>query len=159
MGTRTTGILVTAIISTACLAPASAAFGSVAAKTAPDPCALITSAAAGALAKPYTLESAEAVSPTMCEYQLRQVDFDAAFRDGRVILSVDSLKVYKINKAISKKVKAVKGLGVEGFRAVDALGVSPVVAFKTKKQAISLTGGFDAATLIALAKTFSKQVK
>jgi hypothetical protein len=30
----------------------------------------------------------------------------------------------KINKAISKKVKVVKGLGVEGFRAVDALGVS-----------------------------------
>jgi hypothetical protein len=158
MGTRTTGILITAIISTACLAPATAAFGSVAAKTAPDPCALITSAAAGALAKPYTLESAEAVSGGKCEYQLKQVDFDAAFRDGPVILSVDSLKVYKINKALSKKVKAVKGLGVEGFRAVDAIG-SPVVAFKTKKQGISLTGGFDAATLIALAKTFSKQVR
>ena len=158
MGTRTTGILVTAIISTACLAPASAAFGSVAAKTAPDPCALITSAAAGALAKPYTLESAEAVSPTMCEYQLRQVDFDAAFRDGPVILSVDSLKVYKINKVIVQKVKTVKGLGVEGYRAVDGAG-GPVVGFKGKKQSVRLSGGFDAATLIALAKTFSKQIK
>jgi hypothetical protein len=159
MGTRTTGILITAIISTACLAPASAAFGSVAATTAPDPCALITSAAAGALAKPYTLESAEAVSPTMCEYQLRQVDFDAAFRDGPVILSVDSLEDYKLSKAIGvKKVKAVKGLGVAGYRAVDGAG-EPVVGFKGKKQSVRLSGGFDAATLIALAKTFSKQVK
>ena len=158
MGTRTTGILIAAIISTACLAPAPAAFGSVAAKTAPDPCALITSAAAGALAKPYTLESAEAVSGGKCEYQLKQVDFDAAFGDGPVVLSVDSLKVYKINKVIVHKVKAVKGLGVEGYSAVNGFGES-VVAFKTKKQGISLTGGFEAGTLIALAKTFSKQVK
>ena len=158
MGTRTTGILITVIISTACLAPATAAFGSVAAKTAPDPCALITSAAAGALAKPYTIESTEPLSNTMCEYQLRGTGSNDTASPGPVILSVDSLKVYKINKVIVQKVKAVKGLGVEGYRAVDGAG-SPIVAFKTKKQAINLSGGFDAATLIALAKTFSKQVK
>lgn len=158
MRRRSIGILITAIISTVCLAPASAASASVAAKTAPDACALITSEAAGALAKPYTIESSTPLSKNGCEYQLRGTGSNDAASPGPVILFVDSLKDYKINKAIVQKVKAVKGVGVDGYRAVDGAG-SPVVAFKTKTQAIRLSGGFDAATLIALAKTFSKQVK
>ena len=158
MRRRSIGIFITAIISIACLAPASAVSASVAAKAAPDPCALITSEAAGALVKPYTIESSKPLSPNGCTYQLRGTGSNDAASPGPVLLFVDSLKLYKINKAIVQKVKAVKGLGVEGYRAVDGAG-GPVVAFKTKTQAIRLSGDFDAATLIALAKTFSKQVK
>ena len=157
MRRRSICILITAIISTVYLAPASAASASVAAKTSLDACALITSEAAGALAKPYTIVSSEPFSKTGCEYQLRGTGSNDAASPGPVLLSVDSLEEYKIGKAIVQKVKAVKGLGVAGYRAVGA--GSPVVAFKTKTQAIRLSGGFDAATLIALAKTFSKQVK
>ena len=159
MGRRNTSILITVIISTACLAPATAASGSIAAKAKPDPCALITSAAAGALAKPFTIESAEPISDTMCEYQLRGTGSNDAGYSGPVKLAIESLESYKIRKAIGlHKVKAVKGLGVAAYRAIDSAD-SPVVAFKTKKRSVALSGGLDAATLIALAKTFAKKLK
>jgi glutamate dehydrogenase/leucine dehydrogenase len=149
--------LVAVILTVASLAPAAAAYGAVATKSSPDPCALITSAAAGALANPYTVESTDSLSKKNCLYQLQGTGSNEGTSDP-VNLFVDSLSDYKLNKVLIHKAKAVKGLGVAGYSGVDGAG-QPVVAFKTKKQAIRLTGGLDAATLIALAKSFASQVK
>jgi hypothetical protein len=153
---RISALALTAALTMAVLAPA-VAHGAVGAKTSVDPCKLLTSEALAALAKPFEISSASPLTNKRCEYQLRGTGSNDTV-SGPAILSVDSLSLYKINKAIVHKAKAVKGLGVSGYRAVDGAG-EPVVGFQTKTQGFDLAGGFDAATLIALAKTFSKQVK
>jgi hypothetical protein len=156
MRKRTAGILVTVIAATAGLAPAAMASASVATKI--DPCKLITASALGALAKPYSLESATPITKLGCEYQLRGTGSNDAASPGPVILSLETLKIHKINKAIVHKLKSVSGLGAGAYQAIDGAG-EPVVGFQGKKQGVTLAGGFDAPTLIAIAKTFNTQIK
>ncbi len=155
MGKRTAGILITVIAATAGLAPAAVASASVATKV--DPCKLITASAAGALAKPFEISSATPITKKGCEYQLRGTGSNDT-ESGPLILSLDPLKIYKINKAIVHKVKPVSGLGAGAYQAIDGAG-EPVVGFSGKKQGVTLAGGFDAPTLIAIAKTFNTQIK
>lgn len=156
MGRRIVGILAAVVVTAACIAPATAAYGVAAAKKSPDPCTLITKEAAGALATPYTITETDP-NPNLkgnCNYFL-----DSATRGGEPLnVFMESLSDYNLNKSLVHKTKATKGLGVAGYTGVD-LQTKPVLVFKTKNQSIRMTGDFDTATLIALAKGINKQLK
>jgi hypothetical protein len=156
MARRSMGILVAVVVTAACIAPATAAFGVAAAKKSPDPCALITSEAAGAFADPYTIDETDPNQGLKgnCNYYLT-----SSTKTGEPLnLFVEPLSSYKLDKALTKKTKATKGVGVGGFTGVDGAG-TPVLVFKTKNSLIRITGDFDTATLIALAKGINTQLK
>lgn len=156
MGRRTAGILTLAILSTAALAPAAPVAAAVARKKV-DACSLITEDAVGTLDTPFEISSAEPLTSKGCEYQLQGTGSNDS-ESGPLILTLESPKIYKTNKAIVHKAKSVSGLGGGAYQAIDGAG-NPVVGFKGKKQGVTLAGGFDAPILIAIAKTFSDQIK
>ncbi len=155
MGRRVVGFFV-AVVATAGIVPAAVAYGAPAAAKTPDPCALITDAVAGAAPTPYTVGETtpnEGLKGN-CAYSLSSADQT----DEPLNLFVESSSDYKLNKALTKKVKATKGLGSTGFTGVDGAG-HPVLDFKTKTVSVRLTGDFDSATLLAFAKGISKKLK
>ena len=157
MGRRLIPFLVAAAVVAGVMLPVSAAYGAagVAAKT-PDPCTLITDAIAASAPTPDTIEetSPNKLLKGNCSYSLT-----SDTKTGEpLILFVESTKLYDINKAITHKIKATKGLGVAGFTGVDGAGGS-VLDFKTKTASVRLTGDFDTATMLAFAKGINKQLK
>jgi len=155
------GFLVAVAVTGAFLAPAGAAHGAVLAKKKKslDPCALITSAATGALADPFTVSSTSLnpVLKTNCNYQLEATGANTG-SGGPLNLFVEKLSFFKIDKALVHKIKKTKGLGVAGFIGVDGAG-KPVLVFKTKKLVIRMTSDLDPAVLLTLAKGVAKKVK
>lgn len=161
MGRRSVGFLVAIAVTGGFLAPAGVAHGAVLAKKkkSPDPCALITNAAAGALADPFTVSSTD-LNPalkTNCNYQLQATGANNG-SGGPLNLFVEKLSFFTIDKALVHNIKKTKGLGVAGFIGVDG-GGKPVLVFKTKKLVIRMTSDLDPAVLLTLAKGVAKKVK
>jgi hypothetical protein len=159
MARRRVGMLVAMMVTTAYLAPAVAAHGAVAAKTSPDPCALITSAATNTLANPRTVSEMHPnkLLKGNCNYSLQGTGPNDGSTQA-LQLFVESLAAYKLNQSLIHKTKPTKGVGVAGYTGVDG-GGNPVLGFKTKNLAIRITGDFDAATLLALAKGINTKLK
>ena len=159
MARRRVGMMVAMMVTTPCLAPVAAAHGAVAAKTSPDPCALITSAVTGALAKPYEISvtAQNKLAKGERNYSLQGTGTNYGSSEP-VNLVVESLADYKLNQSLMHKSKPTKGVGVAGYTGVDG-GGNVVLGFKTKNLAIRITGDFDTAALLALAKGVNAKLK
>jgi hypothetical protein len=152
MGKRLASFLV--VVAAGGVAPATAAYGAPTATKTVDACALLTDAVAGAAS--YTIDdtSADQGAKGNCVYSLTSSE-----KTGEpLIVAVGPASQYNIEKSISKKIKATKGIGTAGFTGVDGAG-DTVLDFKTKTASVRIAGEFDTATLIAFAKGIQKQLK
>jgi hypothetical protein len=154
MGKRVAGFLV--VIAAAGLVPATAASGAPSAAKTVDACSLLTDEVAGSAATPYTIDDASGDQGVKgnCVYSLTSSE-----KTGEpLIVGVGAPSQYNIEKAITKKTKATKGIGTAGFTGVDGAG-DTVLDFKTKTASVRIAGEFDTATLITFAKGIQKQLK
>jgi len=120
-----------------------------------DPCSVITAADLAKLSTSYTITKTDLILKTNCLYTFQGAGADEGTSTS-VSLFVEAPSEYSMQKAIVTKAKSVKGLNggyIGNVHGNDQAG------FKTKKYAVSLSGGGNTADLILLAKAINSHLK
>jgi hypothetical protein len=124
--------------------------GAVPAKAPTDPCAVMTATDLSGLSVTYSISRTDSELEGNCTYYLEN--------DGGstpVQLFVQTPIGYRVQKAVTKKVKKVSGLP-GGYTGV--LNGTNEAAYKSGNTSIRLTGSVSTADLVAMLKSIKKHV-